>query len=95
MCLTKIGYANALSLGTDNCKKRIMAVLNSAAHIKQKSSVTCKVGYGDSRAVYIASSESCQPRDLFGLGTKFKENIEYSRTATKSIPLLQPEHGFC
>ena len=82
-------------IGTDSCKKRIMAILNSAAHIKQKSSVTCEVGYSDSTAVYIASSESCQPRDLFGLGTKFKENIEYSRTATKSIPLLQPEHGFC
>ena len=33
-------------------------------------------------------------RDLFGVGTKLKESILYSRTTTKSIPVLQPEHGF-
>ena len=32
--------------------------------------------------------------DLFGLGTKLEKNI-YSRTITKSFPLLQPEPGFC
>ena len=31
--------------------------------------------------------------DLFNVGTKFK--IVYSRTTTKSLPPLQPEHGFC
>ena len=52
------------------------------------------VGQSDSRAVYIASSESCQPnRDLFGVGAKLKK--AYSRATTKSIPLLQREHGFC
>ena len=32
-------------------------------------------------------------RDLLGVGTKLKKI--YSRTTAKSIPLLQPEHGFC
>ena len=32
-------------------------------------------------------------RDSFGVGTKLKE--VHSRTTTKSIPLLQPEHRFC
>ena len=30
---------------------------------------------------------------MFGVGTKLKESI-FKKT-TKSIPLLQPEHGFC
>ena len=38
--------------------------------------------------VYIVSSESYE----LGVGTKWKE--VYSRTTTKSIPLLQPEHRF-
>ena len=34
VCSTIIGYANALSLGTNSCKKkRNVATLNSAAHI--------------------------------------------------------------
>ena len=32
-------------------------------------------------------------RDLFGFGTKLQKI--YSRTTTKSFPLLQPEHGHC
>ena len=32
-------------------------------------------------------------RDLFGIGTMLKKI--YSRKTTKSVPLLQPEHGFC
>ena len=85
VCSTKIGYANTLSSGTNSCKKRNVATLNSAAHIKQKRCVTCRAGQNDSRALYIASSESCQPnRNLFGVGT---------RVTTKLIPLLQPEHS--
>ena len=57
-------------------KKRNSATLNSAADIKQKSSVTCVVSSNDTRAIYIASSESCQPsRDLLGVGTKSKESV--------------------
>ena len=61
VCSTKIGYANTLSSGTNSCKKRNVATLNSAAHIKQKRCVTCMAGQNDSSALYIASSESCQP----------------------------------
>ena len=32
-------------------------------------------------------------RDLFSIGTKLKKIS--SRTTTKSVPLLQPKHGFC
>ena len=75
VCSTKIGYANALSLGKNSCKKRNAVILNSATQIKQTSSVTCVVGENDSRVVCIASSESCQSiRDLFGAGTKLKES---------------------
>ena len=41
VCLIKIGYANALSLGTNSCKKRNLGTLNNAAQIKQKCCVTC------------------------------------------------------
>ena len=41
---TKIGYANTLLLGTNSCKKRNAATLNSAAHIKQKYCVICVAG---------------------------------------------------
>ena len=44
VCSTKIGYANTLSSGTNSCKKRNVATLNSAAHIKQKRCVTCRAG---------------------------------------------------
>ena len=38
----------------------------------------------------MASSESCQPnRKLFSC------SFVYSRAATESIPLFQPELGFC
>ena len=30
---------------------------------------------------------------MFGVGTMLKKM--YSRATTKSVPLLQPEHGFC
>ena len=33
-------------------------------------------------------------RDLFGVGKKMKKTI-YSKTTIKSVPLLQPEYGFC
>ena len=85
VCSTKIGYANTLSSGTNSCKKRNVATLNSAAHIKQKRCVTCVAGQNDSRALYIASSESCQPnRNLFGVGTKLKESIFKSNNQINS-----------
>ena len=63
----------------------------------QKSSVACVVGYNDSRAVYIASSESCQPnRDLFGVGTKlktsiFKKDNQINSTVTTRIWVVSVE----
>ena len=76
VCSRKMGYSNTLPLGTNSCKKRNVATLNSAAHVKQKRCVTCRSGWNDSRVLYIAFSESCQPnRNLFGVRTKLKESI--------------------
>ena len=72
--LTKIGYANTLSSGTNSLKKKNVTTLNSAEHIKQKWCVACVAGKNDDRALYIASSEFCQPnRNLFSIGTNLKE----------------------
>ena len=39
-------------------------------------SVSHDYGYNDTRAIYVASSESCQPnRDLFRIATKLKESV--------------------
>ena len=97
VCSTKIRYANTLSSGTNSCKKRNVTTLNSAAHIKQKCCVACVAGKNDKRALYIASSESCQPnRNLFGLGTKLKECIfkssnQINSTVTTRIWVLSKE----
>ena len=94
VCPSKIGYVNTLSSGINSCKKRNVATLNSAAHIKQKRCVTSVAGYNDSRALYIASSESFQLKRNFCAVEQSWKKV-YSRDTTKSIPLLQPEHGFC
>ena len=74
VCSTKIGYATII--GKNSCKKSNVATLNSAADIEQKRYVTCVAGYSDSSALYIGSSESCQPnRNLFCAGAKLKESI--------------------
>ena len=53
--------------------------------IKQKCCVACVAGKNDMRALYIASSEFCQPnRNLFGIGTKLKESIFKSKNQTNS-----------
>ena len=97
VCSTKVGYENTLSLGTNSCKNRNVATLNSAAHIQQKRPVTCVAGQNDSRALYIASSESCQPeRNLFRVGTKLKESIfknnnQINSTVTTRTWLLPTE----
>ena len=92
VCSTKIGYATII--GKNSCKKSNVATLNSAADIEQKRYVTCVAGYSDSSALYIGSSESCQPnRNLFALEQSWKK--VYSRPTTKSIPPFQPEHGVC
>ena len=63
----------------------LVTTLNSAALIKQKCCVACMAGKNDKRALYIASSESCQPnRNLFGLGTKLKESIFKSNNQINS-----------
>ena len=85
VCSTKIGYANTPSSGINSRKKRNVATLKSGVHIKRKRCVTCRAGQNNSRALYIASSESCQPnRNLFGVGTKLKESILKSNNQINS-----------
>ena len=43
--------------------------------------------------IYIASSESCEHKRFVQCWEKVEKNI-YSRTTTKSVPLLLPEHEF-
>ena len=86
VCSTKIIYANALALGTNSCKKRNVTTLNSAAHIQQKSSVTCAVGQNDIRAVYIGFSESFQPKKFVRCCNKVER---------KYIQELQPNQFHC
>ena len=86
VCSTKKYYANTLSSGTNSCKKRNVATLDSAVHIMQKPCFTCVAGKNDSRAFFRASSESCQPnRNLFGVGTKLRESIFKSNNQINSI----------
>ena len=85
VCSTKIGHKNTLSSETNSCKKRNVTTLNSSAHIMQKCYVAYVAGKNDKMALYIASSESCQPnRNLFGVGTKLKESIFKSNNQINS-----------
>ena len=93
MCSTKIGYANTLSPGTNSCKERNLATLNSAADIKQKRCLTCVASQNDSRALYRASFKSCQPnKNLLSVGTKLKESIFKSNNQINLT--VTTEHGF-
>ena len=44
VCSTTKGYANTISSGTNSYKKRNVAPLKSAAHVKQKRCVACVTG---------------------------------------------------
>ena len=55
------------------------------AHIKQKSSVTLTVaGWNDSSAIYIASSESCEPKKFVRYRNKVKKNISKNNNQSSS-----------
>ena len=99
--LRKCRYkANALSLGTSNCKKGTWPIW--IAHIKQKSSVTLAiVSKNNSRAVCCVGAklkESVQEQvhnQINPTVTIRTRVLSTEWTTTKSIPLLRPEHGFC
>ena len=61
VCSAKIGYANALLLGTHSRKKRYADTLDSAHQAKKNSATLTVVGLND-RAVYIASSKFSEPK---------------------------------
>ena len=75
LCSRKIGYANALSLGTNSCEKEERDHFEQRSAGKAKKQCTCVVTKNKSRAVSIASSKSCQTnKDLFGVEIKLKES---------------------
>ena len=81
-----IDYANTLSLGTNSCKKEERGHFVQRIGYKANSSVTSVVGQNDSRTVYIASSDSCQPKRFVWcwnkVERKFKNNNQISSTVT-------------
>ena len=94
VCSTKTGYAMHFHWGQTAAKKGTWLLWT--VHINQKSSVTLTVvGKNESRAVfYIVSSESCKYKRFVWRWNKVEKKM-YSRKRTKSIPLLESEHGFC
>ena len=90
----KTGYANALLLETNSYKKtRNVATLNSAHQAKKQ----CNFDSG------WLERQHCDLNSFFwilwtweicSVPQKSWKKI-YSRTTTKSVPLLQSEHGFC
>ena len=63
VCSTKIGYASALSLGTDSCKKKERGQFEQcSAHQAKKQRNLCCWLERQQEAVYIAFSESCKPK---------------------------------
>ena len=78
-----LSNANALPLGTNSFKKEERGHFEQRTSSKKSSVTLTLVSKNNNRAAYVASSESCEP----------KRRI--TRITTKSIPLLQPEHGFC
>ena len=76
--------ANTLSLGANNCKKKKRGRFEQRTSSKKEMQLW---RWNDSRAVYIVSSESCEPKSFFGVGTKlkeciFKNNNQISSTVT-------------
>ena len=85
VCSTKRSYAIHYHWETNSCKKKYVTTLNSAAHIKQKSCAASVAGKNEKRAIYIASSESCQPnRNLFGVRTNLKGSTVKSNNQINS-----------
>ena len=88
VCSTRIGYANALLLGINSFKKETWPLWT--AHIKQNSSEAS-----------IRTTTERFTQLLLNLVNLRDSVLEkswkkvYSRTTTKSVPLLQPEHEFC
>ena len=90
VCLRKIGYANALSLGANSRKKMDCDNFEhrtSSKKKKKKSENLTGIDWNNSRNVYIASSKSSKPKILVWhlnkIGkTIFKNSNEINSTVT-------------
>ena len=76
---TKIGYANALSLGTNSCKKKNVATLNSTHQAKKQ----CNFDKSDSRVVYIAPSKCCEPKIIVRCWKKVERQYIQEQQSTQ------------
>ena len=72
---TKICYANALSLGTNGCKKRNVATLNSANQAKKQCNFDSGWSEWQQCNLHSFFLNLVNLRDLFGVKTKLKKNI--------------------
>ena len=93
VCSTKIGYANAVAFGTNSCKKK------ECDHIEQRSAHLAKMQCNLCGWLKRHQGGLCRFFWIFWI-LEICSVLEqswkkvYSRTTTKSIQLLQPEHGF-
>ena len=62
LCLAKIGYANALSVESNSCKKAECDNIERLMSSKKSSANLTMVGWNNSRVVNIASSKSSKPK---------------------------------
>ena len=96
VCSTKIGYANTLSSGRNSCKKN-----KKRGHLEQRSARQAKTlcnlyGWLEwhqgalHRFFWILPIYQKFVRRWKKVGRKYIQEQQ-----PKSIPLLQPEHGFC
>ena len=81
-------------MGISSCKKRMWLLWS--AYIKQKkqcSTTLTVVGWNDSMAVYVYSSEYSKPKRFVSAFEKGWKKV-YSKTIIKLILLLHSEHDF-
>ena len=90
VCSTKIGYINPLSVGTNSYKKRNVATLNSGHQAKKQ----CNFNQSDSRALYMASFQSCEPKRFVRCQNKVKRKYIQEQQPNKPETTRTPEIGF-
>ena len=82
-------------IGDKQLQKEERGHLVQRSGYKANSSVTCVVGQNDTRTVYKASSESCQPKRFiwcwYKVERKFKNNNQINSTVTTRTWILSTE----
>ena len=74
-------------------KQRRVSTGEQRISSKKSNATLTVVVLNHNSAVYVAFAKFSEPKEFVRLLKKVEEKV-YSRTTTKLIPLLQPEHGF-